>query len=415
MAAPLRRLCRDARPRLLRRRRVRRGRAPLPAGREVAGRGRQPRRQRRVRRALVLRVLPLRAGPPGERDRGAPARAPRSGFPAADRPGLRSRGREGGGDLPGRDRGAGDRARLPAGPARGARPVGARGGAGHWPVASAGGLRHRDLPRAHGRRGAGGRRAARRLARGHGVAPAGVRVLRAAGRSPLVGHQVRARRNRDRGLRGAVAAAGAAAHPRAGLGRVRSLQRGAVRGGQRGALRRAHPLRGRRARGARDRRRLPARLPRTLLPARRSADRPRLRTAALGAGVRARACRAVAAVPLQARAALTCPAGIAGHGARRHDVRRRSGAPVARGRFPRSHDVRVLVPAPAPAGGAGAGRAADGVGSAPPAAHRRRARGGVCWRLGVALPRRGGGRRGARDPAPGRSTRTAHRAAAVVR
>ena len=59
------------------------------------------------------------------------------------------------------------------------------------------------------------------------------------------------------------------------------------------------------------------------------------------------------------------PRGLCAAGARR---------PAARGRLPRPHDVRLLVPAAAPAGGAAAGGAAGGAGPAPRAADGPRAR-----------------------------------------
>ncbi len=87
------------------------------------------------------------------RDQGPAERAARRRLPAADRPRVRARRRERRRAVPGRDRRAGGRARLPARAARGARPVGDRRGRGRRAVAAVPRLRHRRLPRADRRRG----------------------------------------------------------------------------------------------------------------------------------------------------------------------------------------------------------------------------------------------------------------------
>ncbi len=157
------------------------------------------------------------------------------GFPLLITPAYAIGGADGRGAVPGADRRAGGGAGLPARAAGGARPVGAGRRAGGGAVAPVRGLRHRDLPGAD-RRGAllaGAALLAARLE--ESVSRRGAFACFALlGAAALAGHEVRARRDRDRGVRDPLADARAARHAGAGLGRAGAVQRGAVRGDQRG-------------------------------------------------------------------------------------------------------------------------------------------------------------------------------------
>ena len=122
-----------------------------------------------------------------------------AGFPALIAPRVRARRREGRRALDGGDRGARRRARLPAGAAGRARPVGDRRDARRDAVAAVPRLRQRGLP--------GARRAATALAgaallalrlqeRDHAAGRGG--LLPAARHAPVARHEVRAGRDRDR-------------------------------------------------------------------------------------------------------------------------------------------------------------------------------------------------------------------------
>ena len=89
-----------------------------------------------------------------------------------------------------------------------------------------------------------------------------------------------------------------------------------------------------------------------VLPARRAVPRPRVRPAALGAGVRARVRGRLVPVAVAPRPAGAGGAGRAPHRAGGGHVRGGARRPAARGRLPRAHDVRLLVPAAPPARGA---------------------------------------------------------------
>ena len=248
LAPPVRRLRGHGRTRRVRRLRLRRGRAPLPARRGVDRRRRRRRRERRVRGARLRDFYPYDLDRHGRETEGEAERAARRRVPAAHRARLRDRRRARRRAVPRGHRRARRGARLPAGRARGAGPVGARRRAGRRAVASLPRLRQRRLPRAERRRGDRGRGAAGRPARGARAAAYRVRLPGAARRSAVAGHEVRPGGLRDRSLRRALAAAGAPAHARGRLRRARPLQRRPVRGDQRGALRRPHALRGRRTR-----------------------------------------------------------------------------------------------------------------------------------------------------------------------
>ena len=179
--------------------RLRRRRAALPARGRVARRGRRRRRARRVRGARVRRLLSVRAGAATARETEGRLNEPHGvGLPAADRAGVGARRREGRGAVPRRDRRAGDGARVPAGAARGAGPVGARRGARRGAQPAAPRLRQRGLPGARRGRRARGRGAAGAAARRARVAPRRVRLLRAARLAAVARHEVRAGGRRDR-------------------------------------------------------------------------------------------------------------------------------------------------------------------------------------------------------------------------
>ena len=170
LAAAVRRLRLHARAPRVRQLGLRRGRAALPARGEVDRRGRRRRRSGRVRLARLSRVLPADARAARSAHEGAAERAARGGLSAADRARLCDRRREGGRAVPGGDRGAGGDARLPAGAAGGARPVGGRGGCRGGAVAAVSRLRDGGLPGAHGGRDPRRLRAAR-LEAPHAAAP----------------------------------------------------------------------------------------------------------------------------------------------------------------------------------------------------------------------------------------------------
>ncbi len=264
--------------------------------------------QQPVRRARVRRLLPVRP-------RQARARRPRAGctsrtgvgFPLLIAPALRARRRAGRRAVPGGDRRAGGGARLPARAAGGARPVGARRGARRRAVAAVPRLRQRRLPGADG--GRRPRRARRCWRCGSTSERLAARRRSAAslllGPLPWLGTKFVPAGHRDR-LRSRCARCCARGgkhardrrRPRSRCSASRCYVglNEALYGGP-------DPLRRRRGGRDRHRRELPARLPRARLPAGRAVHRPRLRAAALGAGVRARVRRAVAALPHAPRAA----------------------------------------------------------------------------------------------------------------
>ena len=144
----------------VRRLRLRRRRAPSPAGRRVAGRGPRRRRARRVRRAAYADYYPEELERRGQLTEGRLNEPYGFGFALLLVPAWLAGRDPRRGAVPGGDRRAGRGARLPAGPPRGARPVGhrRRGRGGAEPALP--GLRQRRVSRAGGGRGAGRRRAA---------------------------------------------------------------------------------------------------------------------------------------------------------------------------------------------------------------------------------------------------------------
>jgi hypothetical protein len=242
LASSLRRVCRHARARRLRRFELRRRRASLPARGGLDRRGRKRRRERRVRDARLRRLLPVRAGQARRGDAGTAERASRGRLPAADRTRVRARRRACGRALPRRYRGAGGGARLPPGPAGGARPLGNRRGAGRRAQPALPRLRHRGLPRTDRRRGARGGRTVRAQARHTAQPRRRVWLLRPPRHSPLAGDQVRAGGACDRLLRSPCALASAATNAGDRCRRGVAFQRGAVRRHQRSPLRRPHPV-----------------------------------------------------------------------------------------------------------------------------------------------------------------------------
>ena len=157
-----------------------------------------------------------------------------------------------------------------------------------------------------------GRGAARAAAAGRDLAQRGGRLLPAARHAAVARHEVRAGGRRDRRLRRADAVAHAAPDARAAQLRARALQRHLLRHAERGALRRADAVLGRRRGRDGDRRELPRRLPRPRLPAGRALHRPRVRPAALGAGVPARG---------RGRSGCSCARGARGSPARCRSTR----------------------------------------------------------------------------------------------
>ena len=152
--------------------------------------------------ARVRRLLSLRPRPPRPRDRGPAERAARGGLPALHRAGVRAgRASKGGGALPRRRRRARTRARLPAGAARGAGPVGARRGARGGAEPAAARVRHSGLPGARRGRGTGGRGAARAPPRRPDLPSRRVRVLPPPRDAAVARDEVRAGGSRDRRVR----------------------------------------------------------------------------------------------------------------------------------------------------------------------------------------------------------------------
>ena len=198
---------------------------------------------------------------------------------------------------------------LPAGAAGGARPVGARRRAGGGAVAPVRGLRHRRLPRADRRAPllAGAALLAARLEEQR-VAARRVRLLRPARAAALAGHEVRARRDRDR-ARSPIRSLMRARRGTLALGSAElalfsvALYVGINEALYGGPTPYAADVAGETATDAA----LPARLPGAHLPAGGAVHRPRLRPAALGAGVPARVRRAVAALPRRAATGCRTP------------------------------------------------------------------------------------------------------------
>ena len=310
--------------------------------------------------------------PHGQRDRGTAERAARGGLPAPDRARLRDRRARGRGAVPGGDRGAGDRAGVPAGAARGAGPVGARRRArgraqpaARSPTARPSTPSCRRRPRSPARRCSRCGLSSRVPVAGRGA------VLRPARRAPLARHEVRGRRRGGGRVRGAGDLAGAAADAR-----------GRRRGGG-AVLRGALTWRSTRRSTAGPRRTRPTTAGETATDA------------AFPGGYLERAYRLVALfvdrdygllrwAPVFAlafaglwwlwrsrrdRLARAVP-GRARDGAHRGPVRRGARRAAARGRVPRADDVRLLVPAAPPDGRAAARGAARGVGPAARAAGR---------------------------------------------
>jgi hypothetical protein len=291
--------------------------------------------------------------------------------------------------------------------------VGARGRAGRGAEPAVHRVRNGGLPGAERRRGAGRRGHTGPQARRAPQPWRRVRLLRPPRHAPLARHEVRPGRARDRLPRGAVALASAAAHARHRRRRALALQRGALRRAERGSLRGSHALRRRRRRGDRHRRLVPRRIRRARVPRGRALHRPRVWAAPLGAGVPARVRRTVAALALPSQPPGAGGAGPARDRADRRRLRRRARRPARRRRLPRSHHVRVLVPAAAPARGTAGGDPAHRLGAAPRSPRRHRASGADRLRVRLALRRRALGWR-ARDRPPRRAVWAARRHLPVV-
>ena len=276
------------------------------------------------------------------------------------------------------------------------------------------GLRQRGLPGARrGCRACGGGAPRPAPARAH-RSGGGVPVLCAARRAAVARHQVRAGGRGDRRRGGAGALAGAAPHARRGGGGALAVLRGVLRGLQRGALRWPYALCRGCDRRERHRRRLSGRLPGAHIQAGRALHRPRVRLAALGAGIPARVRGPLVAVALASRAAGRGAAGGSRDPARGRALRRRVGRAAAGGHVRGADDVRLLVPTAAPAGRSATGAAAGGHGATPPAAAGDRACPAHRGRLGLALRGRAVGRRLAGRQTARCAVRAAHRAAPAV-